>query len=83
MIKTALSLHHQQLPPSLHFERANPALGLATGAGYVYTWDSNADVPGNEAVTLRITVDDGVMGTSTWSGGCTSWCGCTRVGGTG
>jgi acyl transferase domain-containing protein len=28
LIKTALALHHGELPPSLHFERPNPKLGL-------------------------------------------------------
>lgn len=28
LIKTALSLHHRLLPPTIHFERANPLLGL-------------------------------------------------------
>ncbi len=28
LIKTVLALHHRQIPPSLHFERANPRLGL-------------------------------------------------------
>ncbi|CAL9588338.1 Phthiocerol synthesis polyketide synthase type I PpsD [Nocardiopsis dassonvillei] len=28
LIKTALALHHRLLPPTIHFERANPLLGL-------------------------------------------------------
>ncbi|MFT3709006.1 MAG: amino acid adenylation domain-containing protein [Archangium sp.] len=29
LIKTSLALRHQQLPPSLHFEKANPAIDFA------------------------------------------------------
>ncbi|HEX5107391.1 MAG TPA: type I polyketide synthase, partial [Vicinamibacterales bacterium] len=35
LIKTALSLHHEQLPASLHFEAANPRLDLANSPFYV------------------------------------------------
>ena len=28
LIKTALALHHRELPPTVHFERPNPLLGL-------------------------------------------------------
>ncbi len=28
LIKVALSLHHERIPPSIHFEQANPMLGL-------------------------------------------------------
>ncbi|RKS09660.1 myxalamid-type polyketide synthase MxaE and MxaD [Nocardiopsis sp. Huas11] len=28
LVKTALALHHRTLPPSIHFERPNPMLGL-------------------------------------------------------
>jgi acyl transferase domain-containing protein len=30
LIKTALSLHHKQLPPSLHFKRPNPQIDFAS-----------------------------------------------------
>jgi acyl transferase domain-containing protein len=36
-IKTVLSLHHRQIPPSLHFECANPKLGLERTPFYVNT----------------------------------------------
>jgi amino acid adenylation domain-containing protein len=35
LIKAVLALEHQQLPPSLHFERANPALQLPESPFYV------------------------------------------------
>ncbi|VFM95800.1 MAG: Methyltransferase domain-containing protein [Candidatus Kentron sp. G] len=37
LIKTVLGLTHKQLPPSLHFQRANPALDLAGSPFYVNT----------------------------------------------
>lgn len=35
LIKTALALHHRQIPPSLHFQEANPQLGLADSPFFV------------------------------------------------
>jgi amino acid adenylation domain-containing protein len=35
LIKTALSLHHQMLPPVLHFQRPNPKLNLPESPFYV------------------------------------------------
>lgn len=44
-IKTALSLHYKQLPPSLFFEKANPAIRFEESPFYVNsslkTWDSS------------------------------------------
>src|SRR5512145_194190 len=37
LIKTALALHHQLLPPSLDFEEPNPDLDLANSPFYVNT----------------------------------------------
>jgi amino acid adenylation domain-containing protein len=37
LIKTVLALKHQELPPTLHFERPNPKLGLETSPFYVNT----------------------------------------------
>jgi acyl transferase domain-containing protein len=34
-IKTVLSLRHREIPPSLHFEKANPELGIDDGPFYV------------------------------------------------
>lgn len=34
-IKTVLALQHREIPPSLHFETANPELGIDTGPFYV------------------------------------------------
>src|SRR4029079_12339659 len=35
LIKTALALEHGALPPSLHFERPNPAIDFAASPFYV------------------------------------------------
>jgi acyl transferase domain-containing protein/acyl carrier protein len=37
LIKTALALHHQQIPPSLHFESPNPKIDFANSPFYVNT----------------------------------------------
>ncbi len=35
LMKTALALRHRQIPPSLHFERPNPAIDFASSPFYV------------------------------------------------
>ena len=35
LIKTALALNHRQIPPTLHFERPNPALDLEASPFYI------------------------------------------------
>ena len=44
-IKTALALHHKQLPPSLHFETPNPKIDFANSPFFVNTtlsqWETN------------------------------------------
>ncbi|HEY9860765.1 MAG TPA: type I polyketide synthase, partial [Candidatus Obscuribacterales bacterium] len=37
LIKTALALHHAQIPPSLHFEQPNPQIDFANSPFYVNT----------------------------------------------
>ncbi|MCU1347148.1 MAG: Beta-ketoacyl synthase, partial [Acidobacteria bacterium] len=37
VLKVLLSLKHRQIPPSLHFEKANPAVDLESGPFYVNT----------------------------------------------
>ncbi len=37
LIKTALALHHKQIPPSLHFERPNPKIDFSSSPFYVNT----------------------------------------------
>ncbi|MBW4490250.1 MAG: SDR family NAD(P)-dependent oxidoreductase [Trichocoleus desertorum ATA4-8-CV12] len=37
LIKTTLALHHQQIPPSLHFEQPNPQIDFANSPFYVNT----------------------------------------------
>lgn len=45
LIKTILSLYHKEIPPSLHFEKPNPELGLEESPFYVNThlkkWSDN------------------------------------------
>lgn len=45
LIKTVLSLKHRQIPPSLHFESANEALGIEQSPFYVndklQNWETN------------------------------------------
>jgi acyl transferase domain-containing protein/acyl carrier protein len=45
LIKTVLALKHQQIPPSLHFEKANPEIDFANSPFYVNTklseWKTN------------------------------------------
>jgi len=45
LIKTALALKHQQIPPSLHFEQPNPEIDFANSPFYVNTklsaWQTN------------------------------------------
>lgn len=47
LIKTALMLHHEQIPPQVNFESPNPNLDLSSGAFRVVTeptpWRSGAD----------------------------------------
>lgn len=54
LIKTVLALKHKQLPPSLHFERPNPALDLARSPFIVNTkltvWEA-ADAPRRAGVS--------------------------------
>jgi len=49
LIKTALSLFHKQIPPSLHFEQPNPKIDFANSPFYVNTtlkeWKRNGTVP--------------------------------------
>jgi len=44
LIKTALAIHHHQIPPSLHFEQPNPKIDFAHSPFYVNTklreWES-------------------------------------------
>ncbi|HYO64701.1 MAG TPA: type I polyketide synthase, partial [Archangium sp.] len=49
LIKTALALKHQQLPPTINFEKPNPKLALPTSPFYIQTeltgWKANAGHP--------------------------------------
>lgn len=49
LIKTALALHHRELPPSLHFTTANPAIDFARGPFFVNDslrrWEAPAGQP--------------------------------------
>lgn len=45
LIKTVLMLQHQEIPPTLHYNRANPAIPFESGSFYVNTtlqsWETN------------------------------------------
>ncbi len=46
LIKTVLALEHRQIPPSLHFERANPRIDFANSPVYVNRSLTEWTVPG-------------------------------------
>jgi polyketide synthase PksN len=48
VLKLLLSLKHRQIPPSLHFEHANPAIDFESSPFYVNTQLSEWRVKGNE-----------------------------------
>src|SRR4051812_933441 len=54
-IKTALALHHACIPPSLHFEAANPEIDFAASPFFVATerraWPREGDTPRRAAVS--------------------------------
>ncbi|MFI8977450.1 amino acid adenylation domain-containing protein [Nocardia asteroides] len=60
LIKTALSLHHRQIPPSLGFRTPNPAADLPAGPFYVNT--ALRDWPGSEQHPRRAGVSSFGMG---------------------
>ncbi|ASS74682.1 hypothetical protein CIG75_06650 [Tumebacillus algifaecis] len=55
LIKTVLSLHHKQIPPSLHFENPNPKIDFANSPFFVNTelrdWTASADAPRRAGVS--------------------------------
>lgn len=55
VLKLLLSLKHRQIPPSLHFEKGNPAIDLASGPFYVNTelkeWSVGADETRRAAIS--------------------------------
>ncbi len=55
LLKVLLALQHRRLPPSLHFERANPAIDFASGPFYVNgearAWPSGSAHPRRGAVS--------------------------------
>jgi len=55
LIKTALALHHQELPPQINFRKPNPKLGLEESPFYVSTelrrWESSHGVPRRAGVS--------------------------------
>ncbi|MBE1162042.1 non-ribosomal peptide synthetase/type I polyketide synthase [Dyella acidiphila] len=54
-IKMVLSLRHGQLPPTLHFEQANPLIGLESSPFYVHTrlapWQRRGELPRRAGVS--------------------------------
>lgn len=55
LLKVLLALGHRQVPPSLHFEKANPSIDFGSGPFYVNTdlreWDAGAGQARRGAVT--------------------------------
>jgi len=55
LIKTVLSLHHRQIPPSLHFERPNPEIDFENSPFIVNTalcdWIKQGDTPRRAGVS--------------------------------
>jgi polyketide synthase PksM len=55
VLKVLLSMKHRMIPPSLHFEKANPAIDIDSGPFYVNTqlkiWDAAADQVRRAAVS--------------------------------
>ncbi|SKA48472.1 Acyl transferase domain-containing protein [Chitinophaga eiseniae] len=55
LIKAALALKHQQLPPSLHYTKANPEINFAGGPFYVNSrlthWEHAATMPRRAGVS--------------------------------
>jgi len=48
VLKLLLSLKHRQIPPSLHFEKSNPAIDFESGPFYVNTQLKEWEVDGDE-----------------------------------
>ncbi|HEX6095442.1 MAG TPA: SDR family NAD(P)-dependent oxidoreductase [Thermoanaerobaculia bacterium] len=55
VLKLLLSLKHRQIPPSLHFDKGNPAIDLEGGPFYVNTclreWEADGSRPRRAAVS--------------------------------
>ncbi len=67
-IKTVLALHHQQIPPSLHFEKPNPKIDFENSPFFVNTqcqdWENPLDEDGQQ-IPLRAGVSSfGLGGTN-------------------
>ncbi|RKH67897.1 type I polyketide synthase [Corallococcus llansteffanensis] len=45
LIKTALTLHHQRIPPTINFQKANPKLGLPSSPFFIQTQLSDWPAP--------------------------------------
>lgn len=55
LIKTAMSLYHKKIPPTLHFEAENPNIDFANSPFYVNTvlrdWEEKKGIPRRAAVS--------------------------------
>ena len=55
VLKLLLSMRHRQIPPSLHYEKGNPAVDIDSGPFYVNTglkdWNADAGQPRRAAIS--------------------------------
>jgi acyl transferase domain-containing protein/surfactin synthase thioesterase subunit/acyl carrier protein len=65
LIKTALVLHHKQIPPSINYDRPNPAIDFASSPFYVNT--KLQDFPGSDTPRRAALNSLGIGGTNTFA----------------
>jgi acyl transferase domain-containing protein/surfactin synthase thioesterase subunit/acyl carrier protein len=65
LIKTALALHHKQIPPSINYETPNPAIDFASSPFYVNTRLS--DFPGGDTPRRAALNSLGIGGTNSFA----------------
>ena len=65
LIKTALALHHKQIPPSINFQTPNPAIDFASSPFYVNT--TLQDFPGTDTPRRAGVNSLGIGGTNAFT----------------
>ncbi len=55
LMKTALSLHHREIPPTIHYDTPNPVMDIESSPFYINTktipWETSADTPRRAGVS--------------------------------
>ncbi len=55
LMKTALSLHHREIPPTIHYDTPNPVMDIESSPFYINTetipWNTPADTPRRAGVS--------------------------------